>query len=65
MPEFIPAVPYMHVSKYSEQTGISVDAVKGMIKRNQIASVMVGRHRMVDMFQEFKDAMTRLNGAAQ
>jgi excisionase family DNA binding protein len=60
---FTITVPYMRVEAYSEKTGLSVETIRGMIRRNQIASCMVGRHRMVDLVAEFKAAVEKSEAA--
>jgi hypothetical protein len=47
--------PYMTPEKYGEMVGLTTDCVFGMISRNQIASVKVGRRVLVNVLQEVID----------
>lgn len=47
--------PYMTAEKYGEMVGLSESTVLGMMGRNHIASVKVGRRNLVNVLQELQD----------
>jgi hypothetical protein len=42
-------VPFMNKKRFAELTGFSEGVVEGWLDRNQIPSVMVGKHKAINL----------------
>ena len=43
--------------KFSEETGLTVDTIKGMISRNQVPFLKLGRRILINKAQLLKDVL--------
>ena len=50
-------VPVMDRTRFAELTGLSDDTVRGMIKKGQIPTILVGRRRLVNIAVLTREAL--------
>lgn len=53
----VPQVPYMCRERYAELVGVTVGVVDGWAQRGYIPMVRVGKHALVNVALQFKEAL--------
>ena len=51
------AVPVMEKERFAELSGLSVDTVRGMIERDQIPTVKIGKRRLINVLKMSNDLL--------
>ncbi len=57
---FLPT-PVMHQDRFAELVGVSVGTVNGWVDKGHIPSIVIGRHRLVNIALLTKDCLEQIN----
>ncbi len=55
-------VPVMHQERFAELVGVSVGTVNGWVDKGYVPSIVIGRHRLVNMALLTKDCLEQISG---